>query len=295
MSFQDILSNVQNAAGAVNGVISAGESLLNALGLSSESYQDQIRPASFRGIDFVVLAAEGNFGRRNAIHEYPNRDTVWVEDMGRAARRISLIGYLVGDDALAQQEKLISACETEDQGELVHPTLGRLTVSLLTLKVTSRWDSGRVVEIGMNFIESGQRTFPSVNADTGSAVVDAVTNAFGSVAGDYASKIVTAVSKGAAVVQQIASTAARWASVASKVISSAAGVVNAVKNLPGSFGRYHGKSSPYGLSGVLGSITTAAAAASAVSQVLAKAGIAKNAVSSSISSMISAAGSIGSS
>ena len=29
-----------------------------------------------------------------AVHEYPYRDTVWVEDLGRSARKFTLRGFL---------------------------------------------------------------------------------------------------------------------------------------------------------------------------------------------------------
>src|SRR4051812_33537247 len=113
------------------------------------SFFEQLRDASFRGIPFGVFSSEARFGRRNAVHEYPYRDTVWVEDLGRAARRISLIGFLVGDDVIAQREQLIAACETEGDGELIHPTLGHLTDSLMSLSTEERWERGRVFELRM--------------------------------------------------------------------------------------------------------------------------------------------------
>lgn len=57
------------------------------------------------------------------MHEYPYRGDVWVEDIGRGARRISLSGFLLQDaaygrgDVLAQRAAMIAACETEDHGD----------------------------------------------------------------------------------------------------------------------------------------------------------------------------------
>ena len=43
---------------------------------------EHIHPASFRGVPFAVVSAEGVFGRRRAVHEYPYRNTARVEDRG---------------------------------------------------------------------------------------------------------------------------------------------------------------------------------------------------------------------
>jgi prophage DNA circulation protein len=83
-----------------------------------QDFVDALRPASFRGVPFATLASRKVFGRRTAVHEYPFRDTIWVEDLGRKGREISLSGFLVanslvygGGDVLAQQDQLIAAAE----------------------------------------------------------------------------------------------------------------------------------------------------------------------------------------
>ena len=62
-----------------------------------KSWFKQLNPASFRGVRFGVLGADGRFGRRLAEHDYPNRDKPYMEDMGRSARRINMVGFLVED------------------------------------------------------------------------------------------------------------------------------------------------------------------------------------------------------
>jgi prophage DNA circulation protein len=240
MSFQDVLNGVQQAAGAVSGVMSAANQLLDALGLGAPSYQDQLRPASFRGVPFIVLAADGKFGRRNALHEYPNRDTVWVEDMGRAARQISLIGFLVGDDVIQQRDQLIAAAESKDMGELVHPTLGTLYVNLDTLRVTEKWDSARVFEIALAFTESGLREFPSDTTDTTADVDGAADDSTLAAAADFLHQVADAVKQGIAIVQQVVNTVTKWVGIVKNVINAARNLYNAIVGIPGYFGRFHG-------------------------------------------------------
>ena len=62
-----------------------------------DDWQSQLRPCSFRGVPFAIISEEGSHGRRQSVHEYPYRDTAWVEDMGRGTRRFVLKGFLVQD------------------------------------------------------------------------------------------------------------------------------------------------------------------------------------------------------
>ncbi|EGK8325810.1 DUF2313 domain-containing protein [Escherichia coli] len=71
--------------------------------LSSSSginWRDNLYDASFRGVPFSVESDEGSFGRRVQVHEYPNRDKPYTEDLGRATRRLTINAYLVGADGV---------------------------------------------------------------------------------------------------------------------------------------------------------------------------------------------------
>ena len=46
------------------------------------AFSDTLLPASWRGVPFHGLSGELRFGRRPVVHEYPFRDSVWVEDLG---------------------------------------------------------------------------------------------------------------------------------------------------------------------------------------------------------------------
>ncbi|HFJ2043202.1 TPA: DNA circularization N-terminal domain-containing protein, partial [Salmonella enterica] len=63
---------------------------------SSSGWRERLRDASFRGVPFSVEDDESAFGRRVQVHEYPNRDKPWTEDLGRATRRLTINAYLVG-------------------------------------------------------------------------------------------------------------------------------------------------------------------------------------------------------
>lgn len=157
------------------------------------SWTNRLQRASWRGVPFGVITVGGRFGRRQAVHTYPFRDTIWVEDLGRAGRRIMLIGFLVenslvygGGDVLQQQERMIAAAEAEGPGTLVHPTLGALTVSLAEpIEITTGRESGLAFELRFVFIEAGKRVFPAAAASTQDQTNTAATTVDAAVLGDF--------------------------------------------------------------------------------------------------------------
>ncbi len=228
----------QNASGITNGLSNALSGAQSALGrLASGSFWEQLRPASFRGVPFAVVSGGVRIGRRLAVHEYPLRDTVWPEDLGRNPRRMQVQGFVVGDDAIAHRERLIAACETKGPGELVHPTLGRLKVSVLDVEFAEHRDKGRVFEVTFSFIEAGERVFPAAQTDTKGLVALAAQNANLAAAADFVAKAVQALENGAAVAQAALATASEWTGAAMSAANDAASLVNMVAILPGSFGR----------------------------------------------------------
>lgn len=202
------------------------------------NYFDQLRRASYRDIPFGVFGGQIRVGRRNAIHEYPYRDTVWVEDLGRQARRIVLVGFLVGDDAIAKRERLVGASESGGDGQLVHPTLGALIVSLLDLEISESWEHGRVFELRMTFVEAGQRVFPDSSISTTAQCLIAASQADHNSLLAYAMRVDQALRKGAAVIAQAKRQVQLWVVKARKLVSDAVSLYHTVVSLPGELGRY---------------------------------------------------------
>lgn len=132
-------------------------------------YSDFLHPASFRGVVFQVNGADCGVGRRVQVHEYPQRDMPWVEDLGRATREIALEAFLIGADYIDQTNRLLSALETAGPGTLVHPWLGTMQVCL-SAPARVRFDSGLgVATVTLSFVESGELTFPNPTSSTQAA------------------------------------------------------------------------------------------------------------------------------
>lgn len=128
---------------------------------STPDWRDRLRDASFRGVPFSVEDDDASFGRRVQLHEYPNRDKPWAEDLGRAARRLTINAYVIGGDYADQRDRLIAAVETNGPGTLVHPQYGEMQGSINgTVKVSHSSAEGRMARISFEFVESGELTFP---------------------------------------------------------------------------------------------------------------------------------------
>ncbi len=235
MSVNGLLNNVRGISN-----LPAGASAL--LGrLESGSYWSQLRPASYRGVPFGVLGGSASFGRRNAVHEYPFRDTPWVEDLGMSARHVHVTGFLVGDDVIAQRTKLIKVCEKPGDGELVHPTLGRMNVALMSMSATESWDQGRVFEVQFAFVVQGQRLFPKAKSSAADAAGTAAAELNLSSVAAFVSRAVSALQRGAAVASAAAEQAQVYAGRAQQVITDATSLFKLAVQLPGEHGRLLGQ------------------------------------------------------
>ena len=200
----------------------------------SSSWWEQLQPGSWRGVGFVMDTAETHAGRRTSTHEYPYRDTVWVEDLGRLPRRFSFTCYLTGDDVYAQRDQMIHACEQPGAGTLIHPTLGSVQCVLVDFSTVDRRERGRYVEVSFVFVVSGDILFPTSAQATGQQV----NGAAGAL--DYASS--QDFSRSVADLQRVPqlSIAAvpQFGALATTAVNDPARALSAVAGLQGYFGRY---------------------------------------------------------
>jgi len=129
------------------------------------TWRDQLQPASFKRAGFKVDSHDSQYGRRTVTHEYPQRDKPFVEDLGRAARKIRIDGYIVGKNYQRELEALIAACESGGPGTLIHPYRGTMTVSCESLSVRESKDDGGMATVSLSFVEYGDTQFPSATKD----------------------------------------------------------------------------------------------------------------------------------
>ena len=187
-----------------------------------------IQPASFRGVPFGVLTAESRFGRSLAIHEYPFKDTIWPEDLGRATRRFTIQGFLItdslvygGGDVIDQRDQLVGAVETQGAGTLIHPTYGRLQVSIPDdgLVIFERLDAGTYMEFMLACYEAGERTFPAAASNQGDDALGAADDLDTATESDFVTDATGPLDIGAFVGSTALSTASGWV----QILNMAAG------------------------------------------------------------------------
>lgn len=134
--------------------------------------EKKLYEASFRGVPFHVTKVDLKVGRRTVVHEYPQRDKPYVEDIGRATRRLSFTAFVVGDDYIQQAEKLIGAIEAEGPGTLIHPHLGEMKCCLEQASTITFTDSSRTASVVLTAVESGELEFPKSGTDAVSKVLE---------------------------------------------------------------------------------------------------------------------------
>ena len=231
--------------------------------------------ASFRGVEFSTEGTAGENGRKVAPHSYPYRDTPWIEDLGRADRRGSIEGFLIGDDVDDQRTALIAAAEKAGPGSLVHPSRGTLTV---TLAGPIRWretkDALSRVSFRLDYVEGSNVQYPSASTNGQSAVAAAASNASTQSSGGFLSTIQSAAGSVKSTIAEVKATVAPYVSAINSVVGDArmlagsvTGVIGSVSGLTGiSAGRF----SLGGLSSFTGAIgkftSTEAAVTGAISR-----------------------------
>lgn len=152
-------------------------------------WRQTLQPASYNGVGFYVDTDTKSGGRRLVPHEFPKRDTPYVEDMGRRVRHFVVTAYVIqgpsnGYDYQPGRDALIAQLETEGPGILVHPTLGTDVVEVDTYNVTERLSSaGGMAEFEISFLEAGSPIATTPVADTASASTAAAQNAITSFQG----------------------------------------------------------------------------------------------------------------
>lgn len=130
------------------------------------AWRERLLDASFRGAPFKVDGHEHEFGRRVEVHEYPQRDKPWAEDLGLASRRFRIDAYVIGPDYDRARDALAAALDAEGPGELVHPWLGRKFVACVRAALHEDTREAGQALFTLEFVEDAGNLAPSTTAAT---------------------------------------------------------------------------------------------------------------------------------
>lgn len=223
----------------------------SALGLASEpgwQWQEHIHAASFRGVPFAVVSGDGTFGRRVAVHEYPFRDSVYIEDLGRSTRRFTIQGFLLQEsllyqagDVFTQRESLIAACEQNGSATLVHPTLGELSVYISDggLQIKEGVESERTFEFTLTCIEAGEKEF-SIQTGSESITRETWLSAMTTIAIRYVAMVKHEINSVAYAIRAVTTTTSAWMVMAQSSLDSVSNLRGAIDTIFGNhrYSRY---------------------------------------------------------
>lgn len=112
-----------------------------------------VQQGSWRGVPFEVVSVTTTRGRRVDVTEYPYRDDPDADDLGRARRNHSVVGFLRGEGWEDACDRLIAAIEQPGAGAFVHPWRGSLNCRLLSSSETHSSDDLEGYEFSAELVE----------------------------------------------------------------------------------------------------------------------------------------------
>lgn len=121
----------------------------------TDVYTERLVQASWRGVVFSVRS-EGlpSGGRKTALHDFPNSDERFVEDLGEIPPRFTLTAFVHGLDWLERAQSLEKALREPGPGRLVMPTFGAWTVWALPYSKSASQTSVGEIEFSLEFATS---------------------------------------------------------------------------------------------------------------------------------------------
>lgn len=144
------------------------------------------RRASFRGVEFEVTSRSWTSGRRNQVHEYPDKDTPYTEDLGKKYETYPVTAYVIGSDYQSRRDSLRKACLQKGSGTLVHPDYGTVEVACDAISVKEEYNTQRMAVIELTFIEAGEKAIPETTVDFPGKVSTSASNLLSSAKNGFA-------------------------------------------------------------------------------------------------------------
>lgn len=154
----------------------------------ADVYTQRLGQASWRGIVFSVRSEDlPTGGRKTALHDFPNSDQRFVEDLGEIPPRFTITAFVHGLDWLERAQALENALREPGPGRLVMPTFGAYTVWSLPYSKRASQTSVGEIEFTLEFATSRAVAGIIESAPVPELVFAAGDTARGSIADAFAS------------------------------------------------------------------------------------------------------------
>ena len=92
------------------------------------SVLNQLQQASFKGFTFLVPRESLSSRKKIAVHNYPNSDERYIEELGSTPEDFSITAIIHGVDAIQQRINFARVLNEAGAGLLIHPSLGQIEV-----------------------------------------------------------------------------------------------------------------------------------------------------------------------
>lgn len=140
-------------------------------------WRERLRKGTFRDVAFHTEIASGSAGRRVALHEYPQQEKYFTEDLGKKAESERLKVFVIGADYDLARDELMAALNKAGAGKLVHPYLGTLMIQVQDFDWTISTRQGGYCEFNIQYVRAGKITPHKPIAITSNKLSDAVKTA----------------------------------------------------------------------------------------------------------------------
>jgi hypothetical protein len=144
-------------------------------------YDIQLYPASFGGASFYYTAGTNTAGRKTVIHEFPNKNFRFVEDLGKNLRTFTITGLVKGLLWLEDKSTLETALNTEGIQVLKHPFYGDINCVCTGYRVVDDDREIGVANFEMDFAEANENIFPAETGDVKSLVTSLARKIYGKI------------------------------------------------------------------------------------------------------------------
>lgn len=121
----------------------------------TDVYTQRMAQASWRGVVFSVRSEDlPTGGRKTALHDFPNSNERFIEDLGEIPQRFTITAFVHGLDWLERAQSLENALREAGPGRLVMPTFGAWTVWALPYSKSASQTSIGEIEFNLEFATS---------------------------------------------------------------------------------------------------------------------------------------------
>lgn len=129
---------------------------------------NSLSPGSFNGASFLIESTNIQGGRKTIVHEFPNQDNRYVEDLGLLNETIQLNVTVPTSDYYSNRDSIKSALETEGYGTLIHPYYGVRNAICQGYSIEEDTSAFGYVKISMTLIVGQELNFPGGGGAFGS-------------------------------------------------------------------------------------------------------------------------------